>query len=635
MPHYTSAKAILTRLREAGLIDSEGVRILPTALTSSPRTEETQGVSYCRSHFSDADIAAYFINIHYTEVHDLQASIDRLNALPHDDGTLVGLAAPSWSLTITRGRMDSDIPGNITNLVLHALGEGDVVWSERIPEAEWFTARFTHADEILSQLDSRNCGVHRSRLDDASRLQGADQYIHECIEADDGTFAMGTLDVLTRTGKPTQLRLNVFVEDQLADDLTFFFASYFPATTPSRELAENGWLIQVLPDPAGVASREDLDDAVRLLRSALLPRELATQPTAIDEASAAATARILANPFLGEGWLPLVDAIDLAITYLTPAKFWTLDCYARTKGYNPNASPYAQVVLNADGSLRLEVSGRNTAENPITQKQNAELEFLGWMPPRPAAADQRSLPNPYRVLDAGWNGRRVAELILEALTIVYETTDADFFNFGDSLQESLLNLGTLRQIEGPIFGIPATSAPHQLAAWFRSMDVLPPVIPTPELEQQLSQQHPRMWATQATPAAIDDYLFRPSVDYLRDVVPDQFAVGHAGHGANSYALSIRAAVGDVALLLQCGWGGVYRDEAKAREQWEELRTVYAELLARGGTPERSAPKQRELLVTFSDFRGRTWTVERLVDGGREVETYESGAAMLAAHFPLR
>jgi hypothetical protein len=924
---YSGIQDIYDALEDDGLLESQGRQVFPKDATSG--AESTQGVLYSRSLFSDMEVACYYIDIFYLEGQSFEANVQQVHAArAGDENVLVAVAAESWCIILTRGDLDADIPGNIADLVLKALGEGEIVWSRQIPEAEWFTSPFTTAGDILGLLEARQIGFSRSRLDDAGRLVSADSYIYECIEADNGSFALATLDVVARAGHPATLLVDVFVEDQTADYLSSVFPSYFPTSRPERTLVEDGWLIRVAQDDAEVATSYDLEDAAKLLRAALFPAEAEEEVAPLrvytfytndggkrgifgcraeteigaealvraaghreyllfddralesHETSAAATERILENPFLGAVWVPIVDAIDVATSYLRPGKFWTLDCYSRAYEYDPDASPYSQAILEDDGSLHIEVSGRNDANSPITGEQYAALEFLGWTSPTPSEkGDKGRPPNPSQVLEPGWNGRRVAELVLEALTIVYGVSEADLFNFGEALRESILNLGTLQHISGPIFGIPgmrpivgevtsaeaadhptgtgkalseeasadqarrkvtpshlphyqypfgltgnelagawktmdalaergdlrvtfkerggfpaeesgmvsleglvellsahwgaeifakqirkikrllavfpehppiygevnrmlvtldnykrsldrklgqelpfesgaataalmalfqpdtrmlealvwhpcnlvrfavagnketpnralmsltfdpswevraetleqrtwsergessytaddprkplsecqcgSTSAVELMRRWFQKAALLPPAGIPRHLELLLAQQSDDAWSTQPMPIPIEDYKFS-TVRYLSGPVPDQFAVNHAGHGANSYAISLRVVAGPVALLAQCLWGGVYTDVERSSEQWHEMRDTIRTILRRTEAPAQSGAHRRELVVSYSNFRTQGWTVDRLDGGSRQSESFESSVEMLEKYFP--
>jgi hypothetical protein len=54
------------------------------------------------------------------------------------------------------------------------------------------------------------------------------------------------------------------------------------------------------------------------------------------------------------------------------------------------------------------------------------------------------------------------------------------------------------------------------------------------------------------------YNFDECVAAVRAGAPDHLVVAHQGHGINSYAFSYHLVTGQVRLLLQLSWGGVYQ-----------------------------------------------------------------------------
>jgi hypothetical protein len=145
---YSGIQDVYDALEDNGLLESQGDQVLPMGATAG--AESTQGVSYSRSLFSDMEVACYYIDIFYLEGQSFETNVKQvLDARADDEDVLVALAAESWCVILTRGDLDADIPGNIADLVLKALGEGEIVWSRQIPEAEWFTSPFTTTRDIL------------------------------------------------------------------------------------------------------------------------------------------------------------------------------------------------------------------------------------------------------------------------------------------------------------------------------------------------------------------------------------------------------------------------------------------------------------------------------------------------------
>lgn len=234
------------------------------------------------------------------------------------------------------------------------------------------------------------------------------------------------------------------------------------------------------PDPESIVygcTAATLEEAERMVRAAgyrefTLYEQRALEP---HETTGAANARILDNPFLGPEWLPLVETIELLTRKLRMGQFWVLDTYGAAYGHDPYRSPYVQAMHESDGSLHLEVSGRNTEASPLSLQQHGELEFLGWDAPIPADFDpndtdaaeraHNATPNSHRIFAPGWNARAVAEFFLETLTVVFEITEKDLFNFGENLQQDVERLGVLSQIDdGPIFYLTRPELPEAAGA---------------------------------------------------------------------------------------------------------------------------------------------------------------------------
>ncbi|MEV4515423.1 hypothetical protein AB0K00_41515 [Dactylosporangium sp. NPDC049525] len=93
------------------------------------------------------------------------------------------------------------------------------------------------------------------------------------------------------------------------------------------------------------------------------------------------------------------------------------------------------------------------------------------------------------------------------------------------------------------------------------------------------------------------YLFEPGflADVLAGRAPDYAAVSHAGHGTNSYAVNYHLVHGNLAVLMQVGWGGIYTDNAAAARRlgnlWRRCEALHG--LADG----------RRIVCVYSDIRG--------------------------------
>ncbi|MEW1975439.1 UvrD-helicase domain-containing protein [Microbacterium profundi] len=179
-------------------------------------------------------------------------------------------------------------------------------------------------------------------------------------------------------------------------------------------------------------------------------------PLAPDETMGAASDRIRANPILGPQWLRIVDVIAVAAQRLRTGSFWRMDTYAAAFGHDPYRSPFVQTMLEADGSLHVEVGGVTVQD--LQPMRSSLLEMLGWID---LIADDetdpglvRQLPLPHRTFEPGWNAATVAEAVLQTLVLGYGLTESDFFSFGEHSDPPYRDIPGLDVVgDGPIFRI--------------------------------------------------------------------------------------------------------------------------------------------------------------------------------------
>jgi hypothetical protein len=150
-----------------------------------------------------------------------------------------------------------------------------------------------------------------------------------------------------------------------------------------------------------------------------------------------------------------------------------------------------------------------------------------------------------------------------------------------------------------------------IAETFREAGLPAPPIPS-RFESSLQDLGPWWFATNDV-SPVSMYLFE--TDFLLTLLTGQFddfvAVSHAGHGANSYALSYFLLDGPRALFLQTAWGGVYTDAEKAASAWRLLVSQVERLIhaAQSPTGVNARGPQERLLVVNSELRGGgTWGV---------------------------
>ena len=127
-----------------------------------------------------------------------------------------------------------------------------------------------------------------------------------------------------------------------------------------------------------------------------------------------------------------------------------------------------------------------------------------------------------------------------------------------------------------------------------------PLIPA-TLLGRLETFHSTHVGTQREPNPESDYMFRPSLKFLSMKVPDHYVLSFWGHGANSYSANFRLAYGDVAVLFQIGFGA-YTDPNSSQTLWNEAVAGIDMLLKDLIITPIGEPRQREILVAYSNFR---------------------------------
>lgn len=143
-----------------------------------------------------------------------------------------------------------------------------------------------------------------------------------------------------------------------------------------------------------------------------------------------------------------------------------------------------------------------------------------------------------------------------------------------------------------------------MVATFVDAGLAPPPVPD-NLRSSVRQLRAWCWATRdIDPMAM--YLFRDYADeFLAGGADQYFAVCHAGHGVNSYAISLHAVVGRLGVFTQTAWGGVYMDnEAQAtllERQFARVSELFDLIPAESRTH-----MEDGLLVLQSEFRGMAY-----------------------------
>lgn len=147
----------------------------------------------------------------------------------------------------------------------------------------------------------------------------------------------------------------------------------------------------------------------------------------------------------------------------------------------------------------------------------------------------------------------------------------------------------------------AASGYEDMLATFESAGLPEPPIPT-RFRSQLRRIEEWCWATRQIDP-IEMYMFHYPAEVLSGDVEDYVAVSHAGHGANSYGISLHLVDGPVAVFVQTLWGGVYTDnDAQAKGLDAQFRKVRALIETVEAVADGVPSRPDRLVVGHSDFR---------------------------------
>ena len=97
----------------------------------------------------------------------------------------------------------------------------------------------------------------------------------------------------------------------------------------------------------------------------------------------------------------------------------------------------------------------------------------------------------------------------------------------------------------------------------------------------------------------DMYSFsRYPMEAILGEAADYVAIGHVGHGINSYAMTYQLVYGPIACFVQSAWGGVYMDSDAVTAITREKLEKCSELVK---LAERSVSPRQRLIVMDADF----------------------------------
>jgi len=173
----------------------------------------------------------------------------------------------------------------------------------------------------------------------------------------------------------------------------------------------------------------------------------------------------------------------------------------------------------------------------------------------------------------------------------------------------------------------ATSIWKDLQLTFAEEQLVVPVIPA-EFKKKLKKLDDWVWSTRPTEDSLAMYMHsEPIVDFLKGGVEPYFAISHAGHGMNSYALNLALVQDRISVFLQFGFGGAYTARVASRLEIANAFMLLERLL---GYAEASSEGDA-VVVTFSNLRGGAGVFVRS-DGSDQ--TIESRFGPVTGWLPL-
>lgn len=147
-----------------------------------------------------------------------------------------------------------------------------------------------------------------------------------------------------------------------------------------------------------------------------------------------------------------------------------------------------------------------------------------------------------------------------------------------------------------------------------------PILPA-SLASRLTPLHEWVFGTRLPPVwlyEIDWY----TKEFIAGDVGDYILLGHAGHGANSWAIHCYIVYRGMALLLQIGYGGAYMEPEVDKAHLAQVFHLAGQLLEAVESTE--LQPARRFAVVVSDFYGSRWGwVEPEMDWHRDPDTLKS------------
>lgn len=200
--------------------------------------------------------------------------------------------------------------------------------------------------------------------------------------------------------KITQSLYSFSVQDKDAEALTFGWVAASPDEAKSAALR--------------AGHREVLLLEVRPLKGVEIP-QVGRQKAA-------------SNPLVGKDWLPLVELMARNLHLKKVGDAWILDVFSHDEPL-AKGSPYAQGILEPDGSVHVEVGPTQSLRSFAPDNEDLAV-FLGWERPL-----DTGLPNFFRTFSPGTSVEYVGATVIQALTSLFGFSTKDGFSLHHRLSQ--------------------------------------------------------------------------------------------------------------------------------------------------------------------------------------------------------
>jgi hypothetical protein len=168
---------------------------------------------------------------------------------------------------------------------------------------------------------------------------------------------------------------------------------------------------------------ESLEDAKRQASRAGHREILLLEVRPLEGAEIPEVGRRLAeeNPLVGKDWLPLVDLMAKNVDLWKVGDVWILDIFPHNDPL-AGGSPYAQALLEPEGSLHVEVGPTGLLKKSAVDNEDL-AQWLGWKKPLDSG-----LPNYFQTFEPGTSMEFIAGTVIQSLTALFGVTTKDGFS---------------------------------------------------------------------------------------------------------------------------------------------------------------------------------------------------------------